>query len=117
MIDLPKKMVCPLGGKCQEIKDNVIHECAWFMKIAGTNPNTGEDTDEYGCAMAWMPVLLIENSRQQRNTGAAVESFRNEMVKANDSSHQLLLATAKLSAYPLISEKQILIAQDQEPTP
>jgi len=28
-------------------------------------------------------MLLIENSQQQRQTGAAVESFRNEMVQFN----------------------------------
>ena len=27
---------------------------------------------------------MIENSQQQRQTGAAVESFRNEMVKSNE---------------------------------
>jgi hypothetical protein len=43
--------------------------------------------------MAWMPMLMIENSQQQRQTGAAVESFRNEMVKTNDVSRQILLAT------------------------
>jgi len=26
---------------------------------------------------------MIENSQQQRSTGAAVESFRNEVVKSN----------------------------------
>ena len=36
---------------------------------------------------------MIENSQQQRQTGAAVESFRNEMVKANDVSQQVLRAT------------------------
>lgn len=63
------------------------------MKITGKNPNTGQDVDDWGCSMAWMPLLMIENSQQQRGTSAAVESFRNEMVKANDSSQQLLLAT------------------------
>lgn len=63
------------------------------MKVRGNNPNTGEEIDDYGCAMAWMPVLMIENSQQQRQTGAAVESFRNEMVKANDVSQQVLRAT------------------------
>ena len=63
------------------------------MKVRGNNPNTGEEVDDFGCAMAWMPVLLIENSQQQRQTGAAVESFRNEMVKANDVSQQVLRAT------------------------
>jgi hypothetical protein len=31
-----------------------------------------------------MPILLIENSQMSRQTGAAVESFRNEMVKGNE---------------------------------
>ena len=61
------------------------------MKIAGKNPNTGKDTEEWGCAMAWLPVLLVENAQQSRSTGAAVESFRNEMVEANQRSQKLLL--------------------------
>lgn len=65
--------------------------CSWFMQVRGKNPNTGQDVDEWGCAIAWMPVLLIENSQQQRQTGAAVESFRNEMVRANEASINALL--------------------------
>jgi hypothetical protein len=41
--------------------------------------------------------LLVENSQQQRQTGAAVESFRNEMVQANETSQKVLLATAGYS--------------------
>lgn len=80
---------CPLNNfnPCKEL------DCAWFMRIRGANPNTGEEVDEWGCSMAWLPVLMIENSQQQRQTGAAVESFRNEMVKANEMSNQVLLAT------------------------
>lgn len=63
------------------------------MKVRGNNPNTGEEIDDYGCAIAWLPVMMIENSQQQRQTGAAVESFRNEMVKANDMGQQVLMAT------------------------
>ena len=40
-------------------------------------------------------MLLIENSQMSRQTGAAVESFRNEMVKANESSQRLLVRAAK----------------------
>jgi hypothetical protein len=88
------KANCPLDGfkPCRQL------ECAWFMKVRGTNPNTGEEVDEWGCSIAWMPILLIENSQQQRQTGAAVESFRNEMVKANDASQQILLSAAQLSS-------------------
>lgn len=88
-------MTCPLGSKCEEIKDNKMHRCVWFIKMAGTNPNTGESMDEHGCAMSWLPILLVENSQQQRRTGAAVESFRNEMVKANENTQQMMLETAK----------------------
>ena len=88
-------MTCPLGSKCEEIKDNKMHRCVWFIKMAGTNPNTGETMDEHGCAMSWLPILMVENSQQQRRTGSAVESFRNEMVKANENTQQMMLETSK----------------------
>lgn len=87
-------LTCPLGSKCEEIKDGAIHRCAWFTTLQGTNPQTGESVDERGCAMAWLPVLLVENSRNVMSTSAAVESFRNEMVKGNQASNTLLLALA-----------------------
>ena len=90
-MEIKTVLTCPLGAKCEEIKDGAIHRCAWYTKLAGVNPNTGEQTDEQGCAIAWLPMLMIENSMQQRSTSAAVESFRNETMQANQSS-QLLLA-------------------------
>lgn len=90
---IESKNNCPLNNfePCKEL------ECAWFLKIRGVNPNTGEELDDWGCSMAWLPVLLIENSQQQRSTGAAVESFRNEMVKANENSQQVLIAAMQQS--------------------
>jgi hypothetical protein len=84
------------GKYCPLIKKDCIGlQCAWFTQVRGQNPNTGKEVDEWACAIAWMPVLMIENSQQQRQTGAAVESFRNEMVKANEVGQQVLLETAK----------------------
>lgn len=74
---------CPLGSKCESVKDNKIVVCPWYTQVRGSNPQTGEDVDEWKCAIAWLPMMLIENSGMQRQTGAAVESFRNEMVKQN----------------------------------
>lgn len=78
---------CPLNQfqPCKQL------ECAWFTKLVGTDSNTGNQVDEWGCAVAWLPMLLVENSQQQRHTGAAVESFRNEMVKSNNNLAPLLL--------------------------
>jgi len=70
------------------------------------DPNKGKEVDEWACAIAWLPMLTIENSQQQRQTGAAVESFRNEMVKANESNQQLLLATTMNSIPKLIEGNQ-----------
>lgn len=83
------------GKFCPLIKKDCIGlQCSWFSQLRGKHPQTGADIDEWGCAITWLPVLMIENSQQQRQTGAAVESFRNEMVKANEASAQVLLATA-----------------------
>lgn len=64
--------------------------CDRWMHIQGTNPNTGESVNESKCVDDWMPLLTIENSQQQRQTGAAVESFRNEMVKLNQQTVKLI---------------------------
>jgi hypothetical protein len=85
---LENGIFCPLIKKdCAGLK------CAWFTKVVGYDSNTGKEVDEYQCAVAWLPMLLIENSGQQRQTGAAVESFRNEMVKSNETSQKVLLAS------------------------
>jgi hypothetical protein len=79
-------------------------ECSWFTQVRGHNPNTGKEVDEWGCAVTWLPVMLIENAQQSRQTGAAVESFRNEMVKAQQASQAILLTTAKLIDNPPLLE-------------
>jgi hypothetical protein len=83
-----------------EVKDNCPidnfkpcrkFDCAWFIQIRGRHPQTGEEIDEYGCAMALMPMLMIENSRQTSQAGSAIESFRNEMVKQNMTTLSTLM--------------------------
>jgi hypothetical protein len=98
-MDVKPQLSCPLGAKCEEIRDNTMYRCAWFIQLAGRNPNTGETIDERGCAMAWVPILLVENSAQQRSTAAAVESFRNEVMATAPTS-------VMVSSYP--SEARVL---------
>ena len=89
-MQIESKANCPLDGfnPCRQL------ECAWFMKIKGKDPQSEKEIEEWGCSIAWMPMLMIENSQQQRGTQAAVESFRNEMVKANEVGQRVLLAAA-----------------------
>jgi hypothetical protein len=86
-VKIEAKANCPLDGfkPCRQL------ECAWFLKISGKDPQSNKEIDEWGCSMAWLPIMMIENSQQQRSTSAAVESFRNEMVKANEATTMALL--------------------------
>ena len=95
---MKKGNLCPLLKK-----DCVEHKCAWFCQVRGTNPNTGQPVDEWQCVVSLLPVLLIENSQQQRSTGAAVESFRNESVKnTNEMKAVLAYALNSGTSYPPI---------------
>lgn len=66
---------CPLYKKpCIE------HKCAWYIQLVGAHPQTGAPLSEWGCSIAWLPVLMIEQSKEVRQSAAAIESFRNESV-------------------------------------
>jgi hypothetical protein len=85
------------GSYCPLIKKDCIGlKCAWYTHVRGMNPNTGQEVDEWSCAINWLPMMLIENSQQQRSTSSAVESFRNEMVKANETNVNVLSAAAQM---------------------
>ncbi len=75
---------CPLGHTCEEAKDNKIYRCRWYVMLRGTDPQTGEDIDEFRCSQEWAIIMNVENTQQVRQTGAAIESFRNEMVTQNN---------------------------------
>ena len=62
----------------------IEHSCTQYIQIIGADPQTGEQINKWGCAAAFLPMLLIENAQMGRQTGAAVESFRNEMVRMNE---------------------------------
>ena len=78
------------GDFCPLIKKDCIGlKCAWYTQVRGLNPNTGEEIDEWNCAVNWMPIMAIEIAQKENQTGAAVESFRNEVVRANNENKQL----------------------------
>ena len=80
------------GDFCPLIKKDCIGlKCSWYTQMRGTNPNTGEPVDEWGCAVTWMPFMAVEIAQKSNQTGAAVESFRNEVVRTNSENQQLYL--------------------------
>lgn len=99
MSNIPVVLNCPLGHKCEEVRDGAIHRCAWFTMLKGQNPSTGDMMDEWGCSMAWMPILSVEMSRTNRGQTAALESFRNEVVKGNDAIAMSILTATQSQGY------------------
>lgn len=70
------------GEFCPLIRNACItHKCKWYKKILGTNPQTGQAIEEYDCAIAMLPILLIENAMVGRQTGAEVQAVRKETIK------------------------------------
>lgn len=86
---------CPLGHTCEEVRDGKIYRCRWYVQVAGENPQTGEKVDTWDCAIAWGPVLAVEQARTNRGQTAALESFRNEMVAGQDTFARLVQAAAQ----------------------
>ncbi len=77
-------------GKCPLLNKKCIkHQCVWYNMLQGNHPQTGQNIQEWGCSIAWIPLLLVENSKHSMATTAATESFRNEMVKGNDALMEL----------------------------
>ncbi len=106
---LDRGQFCPLIGK-----DCIKLECSWFTQIRGKHPQTGEDVDEWGCAIAWMPILLIENTQQQRQAGSAMESFRNETVKANRENQQIYMEGLRRGIIPTAKPLDIPINIEED---
>lgn len=76
-------MKLEVGKFCPLIKKDCIGlSCSWFTQVRGTSPQSGEETDEWACAIAWLPLLSINVAKEVRQGAAATESFRNAVVGA-----------------------------------
>ena len=88
-----EKIRCPATGFAKSCRAIVAkYDCPKFVKISGVNPNDGQPIDKFGCIDSFIHMLLIENSMLQRQTGAAVESFRNVSERANERTLDLMRA-------------------------
>lgn len=84
------------GKFCPLIKKDCIQlQCSWYTQVRGTEPQSGKEVDEWACAIAWMPMLLINTAQEVRQGAAATESLRNQMVDASDANRKAAAAIAQ----------------------
>lgn len=83
------KVRCPATGFAKSCREIIAEcDCPKFVNVRGADPQTGAVIDRFGCVDGFLPLLLIENSQMSRQVGAAIESFRNEVVAANGAAVQ-----------------------------
>lgn len=111
-----KNMLCPLMQKeCIEdgaIVNGELVACKFWVRIQGKHPQTGETIDHYDCTLCWTPVLMIENSKVNRETGAAVESLRNEIISSSVTTQQTMLNALLATRPPLNSVPAQTVIED-----
>ena len=78
--------ICPIiQGVCLE------HGCEFFTHLIGKNPQTGAEEDKWGCAINFLPILLVENALATRSGNASMDKVATEIHKIADIPIQIKL--------------------------
>lgn len=71
---------CPYRFTLPASKQGCIqHECEFYINIMGAHPQTGELINDFRCSISFLPVLMVENSNQQRQTASEVSKVANQI--------------------------------------
>jgi len=69
-------MKCPLNG----FKDCIENKCTFWIRMTGTNPQTGMPIDQWGCKEVWDVIVKTEQNLLTRQNIAAINSLRNNLL-------------------------------------
>lgn len=78
---------CNFEKSCRDLVFN--GDCQRWSKISGSNPQTGEPMDKWGCIDDMHHILLLEIGNQTSKVSVEINSLRNEMKKSHDESLSL----------------------------
>ena len=68
---------CPfIGKKCVEAK------CRFWTHLLGKNPQGEGVVDKFGCAIEFLPILLVENAQMIRQAAASTDKVANQVQKS-----------------------------------
>lgn len=64
-------LTCPLmKGPC------IQRMCRWWISLKGNDPQDGSIVDKWGCAIEFVPILLVGVGKETRSAGQSVEDFK-----------------------------------------
>ena len=113
----PEDLKCPLHKQTMAM---VCHACPWWQYVRGKHPQSEEEIDRWDCSIAFLPMLLIENSQRQMQTAKAVNTVAAEMQKTDQQSAATISTLITLLNRAIDAPRQlgnghaapIMIAQD-----
>ena len=94
---------CPLGHTCEKVVGNHIEICAWYTKVQGTNPQTGERVDETKCAISLIPLLQIEQTGKTMQVAQGVSNLTDSVDKTRKA--QLVEIKTRLENNEIIANQ------------
>lgn len=98
------KHTCPFGSQCKKTNGlgEELERCRLFIEMQVTNNLTNEVKTQGECALTWSAILQHEANSKIMGVQQATESFRNEMVKATQTSSELMAVSIMHQAKPII---------------
>ena len=85
-------MRCPLWRKDVS---KVCHTCAWFTRIQGYHPQTGEPLDQWLCAQSAQVLATLDAGKAATAGAATTQELRNDL-RLERSRHTRLIASKVL---------------------
>ena len=83
----PKGTICPLHRKDVS---RVCHTCAWYTRIQGVNPQTGEHLDKWLCAITAQVLAVLDVGKAATAGAATTQELRNDMKRERGQQTRLL---------------------------
>ena len=73
-----------MGSFCPLIKkDCAESKCKFWTHLYGKNPQSDSLIDKFGCAIEFLPILLVENAQVIRQAAASTNKVANQVNASN----------------------------------
>ena len=74
-------MLCPFMSPVVQ-KECVESKCRFWTHLLGKNPQGEGVIDKFGCAIEFLPILLVENAQMIRQAAASTDKVANQVQKS-----------------------------------
>ena len=88
-------VTCPLGSTCEEIKNEKLHRCKWYMEMDGEDASGKVHDKVRKCVMEWQIIMMMEQGRAGLMHTQAIQMQTSEVSKRQDAALQVMTMDLK----------------------